>query len=689
MIWVYFNDNEIKRNEVYMIEEIITTEELSSEEIIDEDSVINKDFLGILQLFNPFVAHDDANRLQMLSAHLQQAIPILNPEIPLIPSIYNNEIVSNCSKDLFYETEEKTKILGKYNLLGEEFIVLWLMESNKLDILKISPEIVGDTFGTCTSYLASIGEEIEKGKPLRVINNSDNNKNLRLGVNANVAYMLAGKNFEDGLIISESFAKRTSHKEIYKLTFIINSNEYLLNIFGDKENYQCLPKVGDYINKNNRIICAKRYINKGWEAITNLSDNENRKIYFDEDSVFYGYGKIKSISILSNIENEEDEKQNIFKDSIRPYIDFTYHEIASFLSSTITFKLAHKCQLSDELNFYISKLKKITKKEKPLKFQDKEFNGYLVQIIYEDIKETQIGSKITNFHGGKGVITSIKKDDPTMRIGKIIPDSKMPVTEDGRVADIIVSPNSVIGRLNLGQIYETHLNRIGIEVVKKIKDFDSNQESLDLYLTVMKYSLPDRIYMQIEEILKNLSEDELELFFIDIVNNGLIIPQVPFESIKFENLEYLNNLLGITLDKVFIEGKEVLNPILTGKCYYIKLKHEPKKISYTNFKKIGTKTLQPAKSSNEYKKGKAINNYSPNTIGEQEFALLLGLGNENAILRELVYLKSSDKINRIRIMEKMSRNETMKISDFNNLGTVAIENLQFYLSAIGLKLDKK
>jgi len=56
----------------------------------------------------------------------------------------------------------------------------------------------------------------------------------------------------------------------------------------------------------------------------------------------------------------------------------------------------------------------------------------------------EIGDKLTNRHGAKGVVA------------KILPESEMPSLPDGRRVEMILNPLGVIRRLNLSQLFETH-----------------------------------------------------------------------------------------------------------------------------------------------------------------------------------------------------------------------------------------
>jgi len=61
------------------------------------------------------------------------------------------------------------------------------------------------------------------------------------------------------------------------------------------------------------------------------------------------------------------------------------------------------------------------------------------------IRKITVGDKVAGRHGNKGVIA------------RIMPIPDMPYLPDGTPVDIIISPLSVLARMNLGQLLECHL----------------------------------------------------------------------------------------------------------------------------------------------------------------------------------------------------------------------------------------
>jgi DNA-directed RNA polymerase subunit beta len=89
-----------------------------------------------------------------------------------------------------------------------------------------------------------------------------------------------------------------------------------------------------------------------------------------------------------------------------------------------------------------------------------------VVVRVAQLRKIMVGDKLAGRHGNKGVIS------------KIVPQADMPYLEDGTPVDIIISPLSVLSRMNLGQLYEAHLGwaakklgmKVAVPVFEKIEE---------------------------------------------------------------------------------------------------------------------------------------------------------------------------------------------------------------------------
>ncbi|MEK7127734.1 MAG: DNA-directed RNA polymerase subunit beta, partial [Patescibacteria group bacterium] len=104
----------------------------------------------------------------------------------------------------------------------------------------------------------------------------------------------------------------------------------------------------------------------------------------------------------------------------------------------------------------------------------------LVKVKVAEIRKIEVGDKVKGRHGNKGIIS------------KIVPAADMPYLTDGSQVDIIISPLSVLGRMNLGQILEAHLGwamkKTGQKVAVPVFEQVSEQTLVDWF---KKAGLPD------------------------------------------------------------------------------------------------------------------------------------------------------------------------------------------------------
>lgn len=68
-----------------------------------------------------------------------------------------------------------------------------------------------------------------------------------------------------------------------------------------------------------------------------------------------------------------------------------------------------------------------------------------IQIFVAQLRKISVGDKLAGRHGNKGVVA------------RILPIEDMPFMEDGTPVDVVLNPLGVPSRMNIGQLYETHL----------------------------------------------------------------------------------------------------------------------------------------------------------------------------------------------------------------------------------------
>jgi DNA-directed RNA polymerase subunit beta len=96
-----------------------------------------------------------------------------------------------------------------------------------------------------------------------------------------------------------------------------------------------------------------------------------------------------------------------------------------------------------------------------------------VKVFVANKRKIQVGDKMAGRHGNKGVVS------------KIVKSEDMPFLEDGTPVDIILNPLGVPGRMNVGQVLETHLGlickKLGITVSTPVFDGVKESKMQELY----------------------------------------------------------------------------------------------------------------------------------------------------------------------------------------------------------------
>ncbi|HOJ89256.1 MAG TPA: hypothetical protein PLK95_09975 [Pseudothermotoga sp.] len=249
---------------------------------------------------------------------------------------------------------------------------------------------------------------------------------LKIGINALVVYMLyKGLNFEDGVVVSESFAKRMfsrvkeskeiSLRGVLPEEFFEQGNEIVFSWKASKPQTGALEKiesvlkfkknVGEKVRKSDLLMVLET---KVW--VKDLGEFTFKK----KEYRYEGYYEAKILSI-------KPSKTVMFPQKFESSMDFRQKMINSSESE-------RESHLSEYLKGF-----------------ETQFD---VEFELELDKPFKIGDKITARHGNKGVIS------------RILPDQDMPkVLIDGewKTAEVLLSPLSVVSRMNLGQLFETQL----------------------------------------------------------------------------------------------------------------------------------------------------------------------------------------------------------------------------------------
>lgn len=376
----------------------------------------------------PFLSSDDANRALMGSNMQRQAVPLINPDSPIVGT------------GIEY-------LAGKYSgaaVLAKEAGTVTYVDAKKIEVEtkegNLHKYALKSFFktnqGTSQNHspIVKVGEKVNKGTIL-ADSFSMQNGELALGQNPLIAFMTwEGYNFEDAVIVSERLVKDDIYTSIHLEVYELQCRETRL---GNEEITKEIPSIGE-------------------DQVTNLDDNGIVKIGSKVESGSILVGKVTPKGTVE-LSSEEKLLQAIFGEKSKEVRD-TSLRLPNSGAGIVQKVVVLSRENGDKLPSDVTKF---------------------VRVYVAQKRKIKVGDKMAGRHGNKGVVS------------KIVPEEDMPHLEDGTPVDIMLSPMGVPSRMNIGQILETHLGMAGRKLGLKMATpvFDGCTEE-DLIATMEEAGIP-------------------------------------------------------------------------------------------------------------------------------------------------------------------------------------------------------
>ncbi len=386
-------------------------------ERIDYMDVSPKQIVGVSASLIPFLEHDDANRALMGSNMQRQAVPLVRPEAPLIGTGMEYQAAVDSGQVVLALNPGEV-----VSVTSSEVVVLEDDGTRRSYALR---KYNRSNQSTCIDQRPVVqkGDRVEAGTVLADSSSTENGE-LALGQNVLVAYVSwEGGNFEDAILLSERLVQEDKYTSIHIEKHEAEARETKL---GPEEITRDIPNVGE-------------------DALKDL----------DEDGIIRIGAEVKPGDILvgkitpkgeTELTPEEKLLRAIFGEKAREVKD-----------SSLRLPHGERGKVVD--------VKVFTREEN----QDLPAGvEKMVRVSVAQRRRITEGDKMAGRHGNKGVIS------------QVVPTEDMPFLEDGTPIDIILNPLGVPGRMNIGQILETHLgwaaSRLGFYVETPVFDGAKEEE---------------------------------------------------------------------------------------------------------------------------------------------------------------------------------------------------------------------
>jgi len=529
----------------------------------------------------PFLMNDDQTRLQMSSSQMRQAIMLFNFDQPMIKSgcegLYTD----------FTQFVKRAKKDGEVIYVDYDFVMI-AYDDGEFDLINVAArKIYVENIDMMEVYVEE-GSRVKQGDIIAESNFCKNGE-INIGKNLLTAIMPKdGYNYEDGIVISDRLVKENvfTSMHVKDLSFDIPESKILLSL--EKDKYKPLPRAYT-IQDEKRFKKKYDIIKRGqpYAILKEMSGNplEYNSIFKEEKSL-----TAKNTLFVMNV----DIYVNKYNEEIKQY--------SEWVEKTQERQIEEEKRIQNIIYTRLPKLKALQfirdnnldkfSHSGKYKIKGEEINGIHVEITASYLRNIEVGDKIGNRHGNKGVIS------------RIIPHEEMPKMEDGRHVDICINPLGIISRMNVGQVFEASLSMSLNDLKTQLLEMINEQVSPDFIISrnskIRKYLLQ---YIKIIDNTKDnwyynqfksqLKDEEITEEFIK--NICLVAP--PFESSTSEMIlkamKYTNTANDYKLFD-YESNENILNPICVGFIYYFRMVHiAAHKMAFRSISLYNRKTLQP------------------------------------------------------------------------------------------------
>ena len=509
-------------------------------------------------LDQPFTTANSGSRKILYSTQKEHALPLLNPEVPIIQTGFENRFGDYSSSII--KMDDDYEVLAKISKFSRNpnhhyILILRNMRTNQLHVItRISYNHLTESYGYL--YNNKVMDQIDidyivsKGEIVRSSQAYDDYMNRCDGVNLTTAYICRDKTMEDGIQISESAALKLASPLISKIQIPINDNDIILNLYGNDDEYLGLPYVGEKVKDG--IICAIRRENTDDSLYTQSREMLKKILMSDTKYLASGDVEIIDLDIYSNNpdtlrDRHSNSQLNYYYEDKQRYIYEIIHTVDALKSKGYT-------DLSYDLEeLYINCKREFAGTEF---IKDKTYSGTILEIIILERNIPQVGDKISNRYGGKGVIS------------EIVPDHLMPIIRDtGQHVEVCFNSSTCVNRLNDGQLKETSLTHIGERVLQFISMAykDDTTAALDEVVRFIYMCNPDQAEAMQMWISGSSEEDK------DIILQTILDDQCIFLSLLPASQSMtLDDLAAIYKEFPYAKQHQILAPIIdsTGNIRY-------------------------------------------------------------------------------------------------------------------------
>jgi DNA-directed RNA polymerase subunit beta len=538
-------------------------------EEVDYMDVSPRQMVSVATAMIPFLEHDDANRALMGANMMRQAVPLLRAESPLVGTGMEYRAAVDAGDVLL-------AVRGGVVTEVASDIVVIKTDNGEEDTYNVD-KFIRSNQGTSRNMrvIVNQGDKIAAGQAIADGPSTENGE-MALGKNLLVAFMSwEGHNYEDAIILSQRLVQDDVLSSIHIEEYEVDARDTKL---GAEEITRDIPNVSEEV----------------------LADLDERGIIRIGADVVPGDILVGKVTPKGETELTPEERllRAIFGEKAREVRDTSLkvpHGEGGKVIGVKIFDLDDGYDLPAGVN-------------------------QVVRVYVAQKRKIQDGDKLAGRHGNKGVIA------------KILPVEDMPFLSDGTPVDVVLNPLGVPGRMNVGQVLETHLGW----VAKSGWEVDGSSQEWQQRLGVIGASSATPGTRVATPVFDGAREEEIQ---------GLLGSTLP-------NADG-DRLVGADGKAMLFDGRTgqpYREKITVGYMYILKLHHlVDDKIHARSTGPYSMITQQPLG-------GKA--QFGGQRFGEMEVWALEAYGAAYT-LQELLTIKSDDVLGRVKVYEAIVKGENI------------------------------
>jgi len=436
----------------------------------------------------PFIENNEGARVIMAAAQSRQILPLKNPEPPIVQTGYES-ILPSVLSDSFIK---RAPCDGRISEITNDEITMICKDGKKSQV-NITPVPLKSGSGKNTLSMFNVvvkkGQQVKKDSIIAE-GSSISNGMISLGRTLAVSiFPYKGYNFDDGVVINERLVKEDKLTSLHLVEEDITLSE--------KDRLLYVNDMGKMTTRGEPLL--RKTIGE-IEELIGFEEDETTDITAGQYIKKSPGGLIAEIEVFSNIEDPN-----------------------KFI----------------QLNGLIERTDKKYNKPPKEKYTNrgKVIEGILIRFKIRQELIINLGDKLCNRYGNKGIISLIEKEE------------LMPRTPWGEKLDFIINPLGILSRMNMGQVYEMYCGLISRKLAEIFLKTKNKREFLDIarkVLPMLDTSKNQAISTGFLNNVAKLSDSQMGIMWEQIKKNyafPIIVP--PFKGPNFKMIRDVLKILGL------------------------------------------------------------------------------------------------------------------------------------------------